>query len=104
MKRLPTERPANQRSLDELFSAPAKRVTPPLQESTANARDLKFSLETNSSSTRGTELEGCSSGKSYNIGEALASEETPDVAFYNSAQTKLQQLRQTPLHGGSLCP
>ena len=91
IKRLPTKRPVGQRWLDELFSAPAKRATPPLQESTANARDLEFSLETKSSSTTGTKLEGCSSAKSYDIGEALASEETSDVAFYNLAQTKLQR-------------
>ena len=55
----------------------------------------------------GTELEGCSSAKTkaYDIGKALAIEETSDVALYNSVQTKpRQRWRQTPLHGGSLCP
>ena len=87
MKRLPTKWPAGQRSLDELFSAPAKRVTPPLQESTTNARDLEFTLKKlplklwfwnklfRLSSTTGTELEGWSRAKSYDVGEALASEE-----------------------------
>ena len=64
MKRLPTKRPAGQCWLEELFSAPTKRVTPPFQESTANAGNLEFSLETNSSATTGTELVGSSSTKS----------------------------------------
>ena len=74
-KRLPTKRPAGQRSLDEPCEMSNSAN---LHESTANARDLESTSKelllssTNSSSTTGTELAGCPRGKSYDIGEALA--------------------------------
>ena len=100
MKLLPTKQLAGQCSSDELFSTPAKRVTLPLQESTANAHDLESTskelppspgFETNFFSTTGTKLEGRSGVKSYNIGEVLASEEASDVAFTTWRRQKVQR-------------